>query len=169
MKVKFWLQVVVHFYRRLEKHTWSSHLQSISDIGEMRCLRWAKDTKGHHPAKVCSPCCHLAKDTEVSTPVPPDYREASFPRQWDLWSVKGLLLVLHCTTLCCRMTFQCSNILQVNFVVWFMRMFFHIQTPKQSKYTPPLQQHSQMAETPRQDLSHGVTCSGTARGMWQRS
>ena len=32
------------------------------------------------PATVCSPCCHLEKDTEVSAAAPPDYRAASLPR-----------------------------------------------------------------------------------------
>lgn len=38
---------------------------------------------------VRSPCCHLAKHTEVSAAIQPDYRAASF--------------TLGCTTLCCRM------------------------------------------------------------------
>ena len=29
------------------------------------------------PASFCSSCCHLAKDTEVSVGIPPDYRAAS--------------------------------------------------------------------------------------------
>ena len=32
------------------------------------------------PAKAYSSCCYLAKDTEVSPAVPPDYRAASFLR-----------------------------------------------------------------------------------------
>ena len=35
------------------------------------------------PAKAYSSCCYLAKDTEVSPAVPPDYRAASFLRLWD--------------------------------------------------------------------------------------
>ena len=34
-------------------------------------------------ATVCSPCCHLAKDTELSAVIPPDYRVASFLRLGD--------------------------------------------------------------------------------------
>ena len=37
-------------------------------------------------ATVCSPCCHLARDTEVSAVVPPDNRPASFPKLWDSWT-----------------------------------------------------------------------------------
>ena len=33
-----------------------------------------------HPDTVCSPCCHLTTDTQVSAAVPPDYRAASFSR-----------------------------------------------------------------------------------------
>ena len=32
--------------------------------------------------QVCSPCCHLTTDTEVSAAIPPDYTAASLPRLW---------------------------------------------------------------------------------------
>ena len=35
---------------------------------------------------ICSFCYRLAKDTEVSTAAPPDYRAASLPRLWDAWT-----------------------------------------------------------------------------------
>ena len=38
------------------------------------------------PASVCSPCCRLTNDTDASTPLPPDYRAASFDRLWDSWT-----------------------------------------------------------------------------------
>ena len=34
-------------------------------------------------ARVCSPCCHLTKDTEVSAAMPPDCGGASFPGLWE--------------------------------------------------------------------------------------
>ena len=51
-----------------------THLQSVSDI------KWVvvsaqspKNTKDNtQPATVCSPCCHLTKDTEGSAAIPPD-------------------------------------------------------------------------------------------------
>ena len=48
-----------------------------STSGENRWRRWGESKGG-----LCSPqppVCHLAKDTEVSTAVPPDYRPPPFP------------------------------------------------------------------------------------------
>ena len=61
------------------KNITGTHLHSSSDNGELSvCI----DPKGikttPSPATVGSPSCHLVKDTEASTAVPPDYRAASF-------------------------------------------------------------------------------------------
>ena len=52
-----------------------THLQSIRFIGVVRCLHRAQQYLNipPTPATVCSPCCHLARDTEVSNVVPPDF------------------------------------------------------------------------------------------------
>ena len=44
-----------------------THLQSISGIGKVRCLHRAQRI-----LKGWSPCCHLAKDTEVHVAITPD-------------------------------------------------------------------------------------------------
>lgn len=36
------------------------------------------NTNNTYPRSVCTPCCHLTKDTQVSTAIPPDYSAASF-------------------------------------------------------------------------------------------
>ncbi len=53
-----------------------THLPSIRDISEVRCLRRAKKIQKTitTPATACSPCCRLSSDTEVYTIAPPDYR-----------------------------------------------------------------------------------------------
>ena len=45
-------------------------------------VMWRHEKTRPTPATVCSPCCHLANNTEVSAAVPPDYRAASFLRLW---------------------------------------------------------------------------------------
>lgn len=52
------------------------------------CVTLSSEPKGYEktipsPATTCSPCCHLAKDTEVSAVAPPDHRGASFLRLWN--------------------------------------------------------------------------------------
>ena len=66
------------------EHRWN-HLQSINDINGVRPLHRAqrilKDNT--YPVTVCSPCCHLTEDTQVSAAIPPDYRAASLLKLWD--------------------------------------------------------------------------------------
>ena len=67
----------------------------------MRCLQRTQRIQKYntHPDRVCSPCFSLAKDTEVSSGIQPDYGAASFPWLWDS-SVhhKDLILRSRCCT-----------------------------------------------------------------------
>lgn len=56
-----------------------THLMRIRDIGEVRCLQRPKVTN----SRFWSPCCHLAKHTQVSAAAPPDDGVASSLRLWD--------------------------------------------------------------------------------------
>lgn len=111
-KAKFPCQVLVSFYRkhpdilctaqdrralqRVIKNAQKiigTHLPSISDIGEVRCLRRAKRIlkDSTHPATACSPCCLLGKDIEVSAATPPDCRAAFPPRSHQTLKLKFIL------------------------------------------------------------------------------
>ncbi len=66
---------------KIAQNVISSHLQSISDIGEVRCpfraRRILKDNT--HRSHRLFTLLLLARDTEVTAAVPPDFRAASFP------------------------------------------------------------------------------------------
>lgn len=70
------------------------------------------ESKGHQKttptsATVCSPCCSLARDTEVSPAVPPDYRT-------DPWKNLFIFLALHKGTTTSTLSWTTTNILTLN-------------------------------------------------------
>lgn len=83
-----------------------THLLSICDISEVRCLHKAQRILTPTQATACSPCCHLAED-KVSATEAPDGGAAFLSRLWHSWTSSTLR---HVNT---SLTWFC-------FIIWFI-------------------------------------------------
>ena len=70
---------------RWHHHHWPHYKQwcellTLTLSLQLECLESSLQSPKDNIATVCSPCCHLEKDTEVPAAIPVDFRAASFLR-----------------------------------------------------------------------------------------